>query len=260
MDPEPLDGVPVQPAVEAATLATPLPVPERKPFWGYVDLLLFIGLAVAFTIGLMVPLLVLARGSHRPANEDIALNLGAQGMLYAAIFLAFKVLFAARYHKPVFVSLGWRRGTFKSGVYAALGVLLAIGVQGLLYLLHTPEVKSPVENLINSRVTLLIVGAMAVIAAPIFEEAVFRGFLQPLLSRTFGTIAGVLITAALFGGLHWSEYSGVWQYAAAITALGIFFGWVRVRTDSLIPSTIMHSCHNGVAVLGLILSRYPHLK
>jgi membrane protease YdiL (CAAX protease family) len=101
---------------------------------------------------------------------------------------------------------------------------------------------------------------MAVVASPIFEEAVFRGFLQPLLSRTFGTIAGILITAALFGGLHWPEYSGVWQDALAITLLGAIFGWVRVRTNSLIPSTIMHACFNSLAVLGLVLNKYPHLK
>jgi uncharacterized protein len=248
------------PALEAPGALLETPKAERQPFWGYVDLLLFIGIAVGLTVLLLVPVVVFAKIGSPKSGETIALGFGAQAVLYAAIYFAFKIVFASRYHRPVFPSLGWRRGAVRPGVYAILGVLLAIGVQGLLALLRTPEVKSPVEGLIDSRLTLFVVGVMAVIAAPIFEEAVFRGFLQPLLSRTFGTIAGIVITAALFGGLHWTEYSGVWQYAAAITALGIVFGWIRARTNSLIPSTIMHACHNGVAVLGLVLSKYSHLK
>lgn len=272
MEPDPIDEMPAAPSVvefvpEAPPLETsaletvPLetPGPQRQPFWGYIDLLLFIGIAVGLTVILLVPIVVVAKVGTRQSAQTIALDLGAQAVLYAAIYFALKIVFATRYHQPVFRSLGWRRVAVHPGLYAVLGVLLAIGVQGLLMVLHTPEVKSPVESLIDSRLTLFVVGVMAVIAAPIFEEAVFRGFLQPLLSRTFGSIAGIVITAALFGGLHWTEYSGVWQYAAAITVLGIVFGWIRARTNSLIPSTIMHACHNGVAVLGLILSKYSHL-
>jgi membrane protease YdiL (CAAX protease family) len=263
MDPDPIEELPASPPptvelVPEQPLIT-APAPAREPFWGYLDLLLVIGVAIGLTVVLLIPLVIFAKVGQ-PTEHMVALGLGAQAVLYAAIYFALKIDFTARYRKPVWMSLGWRRVPMHPGVYALLGVLLALAVDGLLTLLHTPEVKSPVEGLINSRFTLFVVAVMAVVAAPIFEEAVFRGFLQPLFSRTLGTIAGIIITAALFGVLHWTEYSGVWQYAAAITILGIVFGWIRARTNSLVPSTIMHACHNGVAVVGLIISKYSHLK
>jgi membrane protease YdiL (CAAX protease family) len=254
MEPEELESAPVD-----VVLVVDAPV-AREPFWRYTDLALFIGVGFALMLLFLVPLFVLMKTVKGLEGNLVLQALGSQAAMYAAIYAAFKIVFATRYHKPILQSLGWRRGTFNPGVYVVGGVLLALVVQGVLTLLHTPEVKSPVDNLVNSRLGLAIVAFLAVVAAPIFEEAVFRGFLQPLLSRTFGTVAGILITAALFGSLHWTEYSGVWQFAAAITLLGAIFGWVRLRTNSLIPSTIMHACNNGLAVVGLVLTKYSHLK
>ena len=83
----------------------------------------------------------------------------------------------------------------------------------------------------------------------------FRGFIQPLLSRSLGTVAGILLTACLFGALHGFEYQWVWQYALFITAAGVVFGWLRARTNSIIPSTIMHGCFNAVSVIALAFGK-----
>jgi membrane protease YdiL (CAAX protease family) len=257
MEPEELEHPPVEVAL---AVDTPAPVIAREPFWGYVDLALFIGIGFTLMLLFLLPLLLVMKTNKGLEGNLLFQALGSQLAMYAAIYFALKIVFATRYHKPVSQSLGWRGGKFNLGAYAVGGVLLALVVQGVLTLLHTPDVKSPVDGLVNSRLGLMIVALLAVVAAPIFEEAVFRGFLQPLLSRTFGTVAGILITAALFGSLHWTEYSGVWQFAVAISVLGAIFGWVRVRTNSLIPSTVMHACNNGLAVLGLVLTKYSHLK
>ena len=63
---------------------------------------------------------------------------------------------------------------------------LAFALQPVLTLLHTPQVPSPVEQFTHSAVILALLAVTAVLAAPFFEELFFRGFLQPLLSRTFG--------------------------------------------------------------------------
>jgi hypothetical protein len=128
------------------------------------------------------------------------------------------------------------------------GVVLALGISGLASLLHTPKVPSPVDQLVNTPLSFAVVAILAVIAAPFFEELFFRGFLQPLLSRTFGVVAGILITAVLFGSLHAPEYSWAWQYVAAISAAGAVFGWV------------MHGCFNAVSVLALAITKYSKYK
>jgi membrane protease YdiL (CAAX protease family) len=99
-------------------------------------------------------------------------------------------------------------------------------------------------------------GVMAVTLAPFFEELVFRGFLQPLLTRSLGSIAGVVITGAVFGSLHAPEYSFAWQYAVAVSLVGMVLGWVRVRSQSIIPCTVMHGAYNSVFVVALVVSKF----
>jgi membrane protease YdiL (CAAX protease family) len=89
-------------------------------------------------------------------------------------------------------------------------------------------------------------GLFAILLGPLFEEIVFRGFIQPLFARDLGTVAGVLLAAGLFGLLHGPEYSGAWQFVVLITAAGACFGWVRARTGSLVPAIIMHAGFNSV--------------
>lgn len=233
--------------------------PPREPFWDYIDLLMFIGLFIAFLVLLAIPYALLQ--TERPdfvKRNMIVIGLVLQGALYLAILLSWKTVFSARYHRPVFQSLGWRRSSFKLPLMAAGGVALAIVIGIFMKVAHAPE-ESLLENLVNSWWSLAAVGLLAVVGAPVIEEALFRGFLQPLFSRTFGVVAGIGITALLFGILHSSEYKNVWQYPTAITLVGALLGWVRYRSQSLIPSTVMHACFNGVAVAGLIVTKYSKL-
>jgi len=112
----------------------------------------------------------------------------------------------------------------------------------------------------KSSLALVLFAVFAAIIAPITEELFFRGFLQPLFSRSFGVIAGILITALIFGGLHAPEYSWAWQYASAVAFAGAVFGWVRYRANSIIPSTIMHGCYNTVFLIAFLVSKHPKLQ
>jgi CAAX protease family protein len=192
-------------------------------------------------------------------DNPTPLLLPMQLALYVFIYFCFFVVFKFRYGKPVFTSLGWRRTAVHPLVLAAAGALLALAVSMLAKLIHTPQVKSPIDEITNTPLSLAVFGVMAVTIAPLFEELFFRGFIQPLLSRTFGVAAGVILTAVLFGGLHAPEYSWAWQYALAVSIAGTVFGWVRARTQSIIPSTVMHGGYNLVFIVALIFMKYgPH--
>lgn len=255
----PMERAPIEdPIPEAAVpellVADPL-VPERRPFWGYVDLALVFGLLLAFVavILLVAAGLVLALPSLR--QDQAQLLLPTQIALYAAVYLSFRVVLGLRHGKPVLTSLGWCPARFNLLFVALGGIMLAFTVAGLAALIHTPKVPSPVESLMNSPVLLSLFGLMAITLAPFFEELVFRGFLQPLLTRSLGIIAGVVITAVVFGSLHAPEYSFAWQYAVAVSLVGIVLGWVRVRSNSIIPCTVMHGAYNSVFVAALIFSK-----
>ncbi len=250
-----MDFTPVEPEINVE-LPSPAP-PVREPFWSYVDLLLVIGLGFGLMIVFCLPVVVIVKSESKFASNLVLIAAILQAGLYAAVYIAIKVDFAFRHsRKNVFQSLGWRRSTFRLGVAAAVGVALAFVVSAIAALLHTPQVNSPIEEFTKSPGALIFIVILAVSAAPFFEELFFRGFLQPLLSRTFGTIIGVLLTAMLFGALHLSEYSMVWQYGLAITLVGVALGYVRVRSNSLIPSTVMHACFNSVSVVALLVTKF----
>ncbi len=253
MLPEQTDVPGAEPVIEVP----PALAHVREPFWGYADLALVIGLlGVA---GLVIGGAVFALAAFYPGlrKDPTALIVPTNLACYLALYLIFRVVFASRYGMPVFASLGWRRTTQAAAIGGVIAAVpLAFLVNAIAYLLHTPKITTPFDDIAQRPVLLALVGAMAVTVAPLFEELFFRGFLQPLLSRTFGVVAGVLLTAILFGCLHAAEYQFVWQYVAAISLVGIALGVVRVVTNSIIPSTIMHGCYNASFVIALAITKH----
>ena len=250
MEPDPLESLPVEPAPDIQP-----PRPQREPFWDYVDLALVLGLIVFGVFVIMAISLLMTGG--KPLNGDLTLlAVSTTVATYAVVYFALKLVLGSRYGQPVFQSLGWRRSNFSLGIAAGGGTLLGFSLSLLGTALRTPKVKSPFENLGETPVSFAFLAFLAVILAPIFEELFFRGFLQPLLSRTFGAIAGILITAALFGGLHAPEYSWAWQYAFCVSLAGVVFGYLRYRTNSIVPCTVMHGCFNALSVIALAIQKW----
>ncbi|MBV9154785.1 MAG: CPBP family intramembrane metalloprotease [Acidobacteriaceae bacterium] len=240
MLPEPIETTPAEPIIEQPQPARP----SREPFWDYTDVALVIGLTFAMLAVAAILVVVVYHGAL--LTDSPGLVLSSNLALYLFLYVAFRVAFKLRYGKPVFSSLGWRPARYNTLFVASGGVVLAFAISGLASLLHTPKINSEIEKLLESRSSLVMFGIMAVTIAPFFEELFFRGFLQPLLSRSFGVVAGVLLTALLFGSMHAPEYAWAWQYALAVALVGAVLGWVRARTGSIIPSTIMHACYNAV--------------
>jgi uncharacterized protein len=255
MLPDPTEISPGEPVLETPSSLPPV-TPAREPFWGYTDLAVFAGLLTA-----SIALILVVAGffvAFNPAlkKDQTAALLPTQFALYGFVYLCFFAVFRIRHDRPVLESLGWRRSNFNPFVAAIGGAMLALAVSGLATLLHTPKVDSPIDKLTKSPLMLAVFGVMAVTIAPLFEELLFRGFIQPLLARSFGVIAGVVLTAGLFGALHAPEYSWAWQYVLAVSFAGAVFGWIRARTNSIIPSTIMHGCYNLMFVVALAVTKH----
>ncbi len=92
--------------------------------------------------------------------------------------------------------------------------------------------------------TLVLMLAVAGLAAPLAEELFFRGYLQTRLCRRWGTWPGILVTAALFGLLHWD-----WLHTPSAFLLGLFLGWLARRSGSIRPSIAAHAMNNLASVL-----------
>lgn len=89
-----------------------------------------------------------------------------------------------------------------------------------------------------------------VLGAPIIEEGLFRGLLPSFLRQVVKTKNNFwvinLIQAVLFAIFHLAVYGSGFQTAFVGALLfGLIAGVVAEKTNSLLPSTIMHIIFNG---------------
>ena len=100
-------------------------------------------------------------------------------------------------------------------------------------------------NYIGALVTTIVV-------APIAEEVLLRGIiLKGLLSR-YSAPTSILISSLLFGAIHGNLY----QFVLALI-VGVFFGWMFVKTRSLLLCILAHAFFNS---LGFISADLLKLK
>ena len=97
----------------------------------------------------------------------------------------------------------------------------------------------------------ILLAVHGIALAPLYEEIIFRKWLQDFLVRRTGLRAGIALTALAFVLLHCS-----WQAALPLAILAVALSIARVRTGSLIPCIVMHVLHNASVFLffGLALS------
>jgi len=218
---------------------------ESYPFWGYGDLALFLGSLLPSILASAGVLLALRRIAPAAFASKAVETLSFQGLLYLFVVGALYVLVAARYRVPFASAFRLRSSFRRPWTLVFWGPVLAISISMLGVLLHAPMIPSPVDQMIAGRGSLILVAVFAVILAPIVEELVFRGFLQPLFSKTLGAPAGILICAALFGLMHGKQSQWAWQLILAISLAGAAFGYVRERTGSTAAAVALHAGYNA---------------
>lgn len=86
------------------------------------------------------------------------------------------------------------------------------------------------------------------LGAAVWEEVVFRGYLQGRLERTaLGTWGAVIVAAFIFalGHANFVEPWGIKEFQ--IFVLGLLFGWTKLRFG-LLAAVLVHMAHNGVSL------------
>jgi uncharacterized protein len=85
------------------------------------------------------------------------------------------------------------------------------------------------------------VAVVATVFAPLCEEVTFRGYVLSALARRRPAIA-IGGSALLFAAMHVDPVRFV-----AVLALGVLFGWLAWRADSIWPAVAAHAANNGSA-------------
>jgi membrane protease YdiL (CAAX protease family) len=241
---------PQEPAL--AEIAQPVMAPpEKVPFWGYNDLLLFIGLVplcMLLGIGLIrLPLHLL----HVHPAVEVEEALPEQCLGYLFIFGALAAIIRNGYGQPFWTSLGWTRPRVPSAMIAVAGVLTAFMVVVASSLIRLPDTANPMTELMSTRTAILLMAIFGTTVAPLCEELAFRGFLQPLLVRGMGAAPGILLAAIPFGLLHYQEYGNSWRHVVIISGAGAAFGAMRQATGSTKAAVLMHASYNAFFFLAI---------
>ena len=174
-----------------------------------------------------------------------------------AILLSFMyAVITVKYGLPFGDSIGWRRlgkPWLDTVLYCWGGVALAVSVGLIASIIPMPTDPLPIEELLKGRHAVLVYAVFGVLIAPPVEEMAFRGFLYPVVERSYGKSAAVLVTSAIFSALHGWQYGWHWQILLLLLYVGIVFGVLRARTGSLVPSTLVHCAYNATLFAALIL-------
>ncbi|MBI1752956.1 MAG: CPBP family intramembrane metalloprotease [Acidobacteria bacterium] len=83
-------------------------------------------------------------------------------------------------------------------------------------------------------------GLGPLLGAPLSEEILFRGYGLARIRELGGRRRALFLTALVFSLLH-----GHWFRLPGTFLLGLFFGWLVLRTGSLWPAFIGHFTVNG---------------
>lgn len=138
------------------------------------------------------------------------------------------------------------------------GILAGMGSQFvLLPLLYLPfellngdlDVSEKAEETLGvaSGGSLLLLGVLVVLIAPIVEELFFRGLLQRTLGQWVPPLAAVGLSALVFGVTHFQPLQ-----LLGLVAFGCVLGFLAQRAGRLGPSLIAHMSFNASSVLVIV--------
>lgn len=226
-------------------------VAPANPYWDWSDAAMFAGLSLpTLALAMLVSWIV----KRAAPGGGIALSaMTFQFAWYLFWFTGLYLFLRLKYEEPFWIGMGWK--TRWNGMVLTLfaGPVLAVGVMAIGALMHTPEIDNPIQKLLVGRWPTLLVGLFATTFGPLAEELGFRGFLLPLMMRSFGVAGGVLICSGTFVALHGPQYSWSWQHLVLLFMASVVFCLVRIRTGSTAASTLVHATYNLTFFTGFLL-------
>jgi CAAX protease family protein len=267
----------------------PILAPRRIPNFGHA--LLF----VSFTgmVLLLLELVFFALGKSPVVSQagsvDVLrpkVQVGIEAAAYAITLLAAWLFYPIAWQRPFLdgLSWNWTAARAQAGKLAGLGLLLGAMMQIVTNFI-TPPKTMPIDEFFATASDAWLVTFFGVVVAPIFEEICFRGFLLPAFaiaydwlslprteeartrwlttsSLTPGAYAfSAVLTSVLFALIHAQQVSHLWAALLILFSVSLLLTYVRVRTQSIAASAVVHSAYNAFVFLTLLLATdgYRHL-
>lgn len=231
---------------------TPAPPAGPKPYglWaslGISTLAMVVGIAASAVVLLVY--VVTVGGGKQPQDVGLTTAMATFPMAAVGMAIVLGAVVLKRQSLVQYLALQWPgfvRILLSAGGLVAFILAAGAVTQGL-----DMEQENQFMKQLAATPYLVLVMLAVCIAAPIFEEVLFRGFLFPGVAQSaLGAPGAIVLTAILWAILHI-------QYSVAgmglIFALGIFLGLVRWLTRSTLVTILLHFAWN---TLGMTLTWY----
>ncbi|QOG22491.1 MULTISPECIES: CPBP family intramembrane glutamic endopeptidase [Bradyrhizobium] len=236
-------------------IETPAP-PRVWKFWGTAlwGLLIFVAMFVG-QIGAIV-LLVVLRGlpmdlaslqsiGHEPHALALSVIMGLPATL-AAVWLAIRIKKASF---TDYLALYWP--SWRQLLFGAVGlVLIVLAWEVVSRSLGREATPGFMTDLLKSGrdkgAALMLLIAFSV-AAPMSEEVLARGFLFRGWSASFLRVSGAIVLSSLVWTIVHLQYD--MYFLAEVFSIGLWFGYMRYRANSLWLTIILHALNNLTAVV-----------
>ena len=265
------------------------PAPRRIPHIGHA--LLFIVTALGILFGSQFLLMLLGKSPAAVRQGTITLqhpmlqmaSLGATYLLTLAISW---VIFPRIWNRSFLEGIRWNGYTAR--VHAprlvALGLVLGLLIQVLTYFI-TPPKTLPIDEFFATPADAWAMTFFGIIVAPTFEEICFRGFLVPAFAVAYDFLSlrrtpeaelhwqtttiltpvslmfSAVATSLLFAWMHAQQLAHLWAALVALFSVSLLLTIVRVRTQSVAASTVVHAAYNSFIFIAVLIQTggYRHL-
>jgi membrane protease YdiL (CAAX protease family) len=142
------------------------------------------------------------------------------------------------------------------GMAGYIGIIPIIVVTSMLWqiLFYTAGYPVTLQDVVTiflepqSGWSLFLLLVLAVVVAPLVEEALFRGILLPVLMKKMGTGTAVVATSLVFAGIHQHLPS-----FAPLFVLAVGLAMLYIHSGSLWAPIVLHAVFNGVSICILLL-------
>lgn len=166
-----------------------------------------------------------------------------QSLVFGAVILCFAIPYRSEI-TPLLRPSTFDRNARRKLAIAAGVQFVALGA--VFYLLEQTGI--PLERITDEMqrhdYSLWQLLVLCSLVPAVVEEVAFRGILFGRLRLVLGEREAWLVQAAFFSILHLSPVIFLTHFA-----MGLIFGWLRMRTGSLLPGMILHAAWNASVIL-----------
>ena len=212
-----------------------------RKFPSWIDLFAAVGVFVLSSlVGSLVAVLIVKLRGAEGFTPDVTLIYYLIQMLPPIAFVAQLRRKAGR---PNVLHFGVRKVNLPTLLWGVVVLMASSVVLEPLLLLFPKEEYQNVTDMVGLGGWAIL---SVVVCAPILEEILFRGLIFESCRERFGGGVAVLISALLFGLVH-----GVPVQIINAFVVGLIFGYVYLRTGSLLSVILLHVLNNGIDYISL---------